>query len=260
MVEKTNTTNSDMYYVNDNALDGSTISAAPVNIVAESRVPAGVFQAFVLVAASVDVSFVGRVDVSSGYFGASYHLSSTDVDTFDNSVMDFNYIDNSLNAIQSDLFSGTNMLYFPQDTSFSQFKKPNVNSAGNFTAMSHRMNVYGRGLPAGSLAPYSILVKVTKVYATLPISGFEDIMAAHTRVNELSSEQMYNVHNFVKESGFAVRSGRDAPVVDKFLKMLPFEQKEIIQSKGDSQDKRRDNLIARIKNYHHVPTRIDLNN
>ena len=89
MVEKGSTL-SDVYYVNDNALDGYTTAPLPLNYVAESRVPAGVFQAFVMVAASVKVSYLGRVDVSSGYFGGSYHLSTTDVADFDSNVQDFN--------------------------------------------------------------------------------------------------------------------------------------------------------------------------
>ena len=100
MVEKSNTTSSDVYYVNDNGLDGYQTGILPVNLVSESRVPNGVFQAVVLVAASIDVSFVGRVDVSSGYFGASYHLTGTNVNTFDNNVQNFNYVDNTIGSVK----------------------------------------------------------------------------------------------------------------------------------------------------------------
>lgn len=162
MVEQGNPS-SDVTYINDIGLDGHSTAILPVNYVAESRVPPNVFQAFVLAAASMKVTYMGRVDVSSGYFGGSYHLSTTDVASFDNNVQDFNYVDNSFNSIRTKLFSGISMIYFPQDSSFQTFKKPNANSATNYIAMTHRMNVYGRGLPSGTLSPNSVVVQVTKV-------------------------------------------------------------------------------------------------
>lgn len=149
---------SDTYYINDNGLNGNSTAVLPIVAVDESRVAANVFQAFVLSAASVKVSYFGRLDVSSGYFGGSYHLSSTDVHNFDRSAQDFNFIDNSFNSARGKLFSGLSIVYFPQDTGFQEFKKPNTNSSGNFIPMSHRINVYGRGLPSSALSNGSVVV------------------------------------------------------------------------------------------------------
>ena len=259
MVESSNTVASDMYFVNDNALDGFTVSALPVNLVGESRVPSNIFQAFVLTAASIDVSFVGRVDVSSGYFGASYHLSGVDVASFDNAVNNFNYVDNTLNAITSDLFSGINMIYFPQDSSFSTFKKPNSNSSSNFIAMSHRMNIYGRTLPSSTLSPKSVLVEVTKVYATLPQPGYEDVMTAHTSINEISEKEMNSVHDFVKESGFGIRTLKDTHSINKFLSMVPLDQKEVLKgTENMTPNERRQEIVSKLKNFNAPLTFIDL--
>ncbi len=251
MVEKSNTTSSDMYYVNDNALDGYTVSALPVNLVEESRVASNVFQAYILVAASIDVTFVGRYDISSGYFGASYHLTGTDVNVYDNNVNNFNYVDHTVNSVKANFASGINMIYFPQDSSFSQFKKPNISSAGNYIAMSHRMNVYGRSLPSGTLSQKSVMVNVTKVYATLPVSGFEDVLSAHTNVNEVSEVDMNKAHGFIKDTGLGVRVGGDNETLVKFLNMHKYEQESILDGFGEnsSEMEKRDELISRIKNF-----------
>lgn len=265
MVEQSNTSSSDMYYSNDSTLDGYKLTNVSPTRVAEARVPDNIFQAFVLCAASIDVKFVGRQDVSSGYFGASYHLSSTDVNSFDDNVENFNYVDNTIGSIRADLFSGVNMIYFPQDSSFSQFKKPNTSSADNYIAMSHRMNIYGRSLPSSTLSPKSVMVTVTKVYATLPKSGYEDVLSVHTEINEVSHEQMQSVHEFIKTSGFGVRNGNDKQVIDKFLNMLPIEKNEIIEKiKNEIPDnqvsKRRDYIVSLIRNYKTPQTIVSLYN
>ena len=250
MVEKSQTQFSDTYYVNDNALDGHNDNQLPVNLVGESRVPDNIFQAYILSAASINVSFVGRVDISSGYFGGSYHLSGKNVNEFDNAVNNFNYIDNTTNSVKSNLFSGVNINYFPQDSSFSQFKKPNGNSNENFQTMSHRMNVYGRSLPNSTLSPKSVLVEVTKVYATLPIAGLEDVCSTHSRVNELTNDEINNSHNFIKDNNLGIRNGDDEENLKKFFNMNSIDQNEILKEvKNLKQEDRKDHIISKIMGF-----------
>jgi hypothetical protein len=280
MVEKSHDTVSDMVYVKENELDGFNIGGVGENIptmVGESRVPNNIFQAYILVAASIDVTYVGRGDISSGYMGGSYHLSSKNVSEYDNSVNNFNYVDNTQNSIKSSLYSGINMIYFPQDSSFSQFRKVNGDSNDTFTSMSHRMSIYGRSLPPGSLSPGSVLVEVTKVYATLPIAGLEDVCASHSRVNEILPTEMESSHNFIKDLNLTVRNkGDDEKYLKQYLDMDYIEQKEIyddvqsskksdgtyLSSNGrpETEVDRRNKLISLIKNYVPKKTKVDLSN
>jgi len=224
-------------------------------------VTAGVFQAFVLCAASVKVNYLGRVDVSSGFFGGSYMLSGTDVHAFDDSAEDFNYIDNSFNAIHAKLFAGINVIYVPQDSSFHEFKRPSTSSANNYIPMSHRINIYGRGLPTGTLSPNSVMVTITKVYATLPTPAFDDIIGVRSSVNELSSEQVKSIHGLVKDNGLDVISGDNKHLLEKFASLNQMERTEVLESvPAGASGKRRDIVLSMIKNYQPRNTRIKLTN
>ena len=248
MVEDTlaNVNKSDIYYVNDNALDGTNVSATPIITANESKVKDGLFQAYILVAASVEAKFQGRFDAASGYWGASYHLTGTNVDTFDNNVMDFNYVDNTINSLKTSLYEGIKIVYFPQDNSFSEFKIPSENSTGNKISMSHRMNVYGRGLPKDTVSPGSVIIEVKKVFACLPKPGLEDVLPLHRNSQEIKGEDMDITNDFIKQTGLAIRRsyGKDDTKINNFIDMFKDEKINLLDELRNTNQSEKRELVS----------------
>lgn len=252
---------SDIYVLNDVTLDGYTKSTATPNYIQESTVPAGLFQAFILTACKLTVTFIGRVDVSSGYLGGGYNLSNVDSTLIDYDMSIFNYIDNMPGSVHSSIFDGINIIYFPQDSSFSTFKKPNTSSLLNFCPMTHRMNVYGRSLPANNLSQYSIKVDVTKVYATIPKQGYEEALPVSLDTNELSQESKNNTHEFIHMNDLSIFNSEQEKYIEKLLDLPKIEAKSITDEihKGKIDKKlAKEYLINKVKQYDRVPIILNL--
>ncbi len=65
--------------------------------------------------------YVGRSDIESGYFGASFHLSTTNAEAPDTNVSNFDYINRSINGTIASLPTGMNVVYYPPDYSYLNF-------------------------------------------------------------------------------------------------------------------------------------------
>lgn len=247
---------SDIYLLNDVTLDGFTKSTATPLYIQESTVPAGLFQAFILTACKMTVTFIGRVDVSSGYLGGGYNLSNVDSTLMDYDMSVFNYIDNMPGSVHSNIFDGINIIYFPQDSSFSTFKKPNASSISNFSPMTYRMNVYGRSLPANTLSQYSIKVDITKVYATIPKQGYEEALPVNIDTNELSQDSKNETHDFIHMNDLSIFNSDQEKYIEKLLNLPKIESKSIIDEihKGKVDKKiAKEYLINKVKQYERVP-------
>ena len=75
----------------------------------------------------------------------------------------------------------------------------------------------------------------------------------------MSEVQRNIVHNFIKDTGFGIRTVKDKPVITKFLEMLPVDQREILEQAADvDTNNRRDHIIAKIKNYEIPKTIVEI--
>jgi hypothetical protein len=56
--------------------------------------------------------YIGRSDVESGYFGASFHLSTVNSESPDSNVTNFDYVNRSINGTIGALQQGMNVIYY----------------------------------------------------------------------------------------------------------------------------------------------------
>jgi hypothetical protein len=62
--------------------------------------------------AKVSAKYIGRSDVESGYFGASFHLSTQNSESPDINVSNFDYVNRSINGTVGSLSNGMNVIYY----------------------------------------------------------------------------------------------------------------------------------------------------
>jgi hypothetical protein len=92
--------------------------------------------------------YIGRSDIESGYFGASFNLSTTLASLPDINACNFDYINRSIHGTVGPLSKGMNVVYFPPDYSYLNFLAVNRDpiATGNMST-NMRMNLYGTSLP-----------------------------------------------------------------------------------------------------------------
>jgi hypothetical protein len=133
-------------YVNNNAsLDGTTLgTAAQFTPITTSNSIQNAFNTYVLQCAKISAKYVGRGDVQSGYFGASYHLSPVSSKSPDPATTQFAFCDDSINAVIADVSEGVNAVYYPPDYSYLNFLRVNNDNVTNGQmSTSLRLNIYG---------------------------------------------------------------------------------------------------------------------
>jgi hypothetical protein len=259
---------SDVKTCTDVTLDGGTqlTNTALWNPVAAARVKDGVFNAYVLMAASIEAKYVGRYDIKSGYLGGSYFLSAVNSDLPDVTLSNFDNIDRSATAVQAGVDEGIEIIYFPPDNSFMEFRKPNVdNYASGTMSMTHRMVIYGRSLPKGSLSQSSILINITRVFATIPTSSFLDITPTQFPTNTFTSSASYtNVVNSVMNSGFVTRTTGESEHLENALELPSPKLTELVKdySSDDlSRNKdKKERFIRKLKRMEDTKINLDLKN
>jgi hypothetical protein len=108
-----------------------------------TRVPAGVFQNGVMLFAKISARYIGRSDIESGYFGASFHLSTARAESPDVNVSNFDYINRSINGTIGSLSGGMNVIYYPADYSYLNFLSVNKDAVKDNTMSTNmRLNIY----------------------------------------------------------------------------------------------------------------------
>jgi hypothetical protein len=133
------------------------------------------YDAFVLVACTVTVKYIGRLDKLSGYLMGGYTISQSDLNTLDYSYSTFNSILRSNNAVKTNSTAESlKLVYFPPDNSFFEFKRPG-NSIASGNNINHRLLIGGRGIENDNTSTSdNILVEIERVYACIPNAKSKD--------------------------------------------------------------------------------------
>ena len=138
---------SNIYVNNDSRLDGTSYFTNGFTPIQNTKTIQNAFNAYTLHACKLSAKYIGRGDIMSGYFGASYHLSGKNQFEPDNDTTMFAFVDDSINSTISNLTEGINVVYYPPDYSYLTFMKPNIDNVERGSmATSLRLNIYGASL------------------------------------------------------------------------------------------------------------------
>lgn len=212
----------DMFFSNASELNGVTEfnpQADPMKQKLVKRTDSTIvdtlFSAYIMVAASVTVKWIGSERNKSGMIGASFDLSTKNFTEFDESACQFDNIIRGNNYVEGDMDSPLTALFFPPDNSFIEFRKPGEDYVKKGTStFSHRINVFGRGLDISNIQGTNIgdsfLVDVTKVYACIPTMAALDVLPTETlNIDEKIARRL------LTKNKMAVRTGEIDDIVGK---------------------------------------------
>ena len=223
-----NATVSNLYVNTNSALDGSTLgTAGQFTPIVNTQSIQGAFNTYVLQCCKLSARYVGRSDVMSGYFGASYNLSTTSSRAADPSPTQFNYVDDSINAVVADVTEGLNTVYYPPDYSYLSFLKVNNdNITGGQMSTAHRMNIYGASLPPPSLAGQSagVILTFVCVWNIIPTPAFADLLPLDYNLQEQSMD-LLEISKFVPQSGLTSYKNADVGKIERMMS-LPKNMRE----------------------------------
>ena len=186
-----------------------------------SLAPTGMFNTYILQACKISVKYHGRPDVISGYFGASYHLTSISGFQPDTAVSSFNYVDDCPNSALADVSEGISAIYYPPDYSYMNFLRVNSdNTNEKLMSTSHRLNIYGMGLPPEVLTGRSagVTLSYCAIYNVIPTPGFTDLLPLDYNIED-SSLDLLDVSKFVPHSGLVAHKNSDASAIEKLLSL-----------------------------------------
>ena len=185
-------------------LDGINKDATKAHYIPQSItgcVP-GAFNAYVLQCFKLSVEYVGRSDIQSGLFGGSYFVSTENSLEPDINASIFNYIDDSINAVKVDSKDGLNVIYYPLDTSYTQFMNVNQdNIATHSMSTSLRLSIYGSSLPPGiegiNGSPNCVNYSICAIYNVIPSQAFCELLPVDFFVQSNEKFSMVNSAQFV---------------------------------------------------------------
>ena len=208
-------------------LQGSTpgttatyVTVDGTNLVAlNTKSPSLAFNAFTLQSMKISCRYVGRVDVISGYFGGSFHLSTTDAFTYDYAPTQFNFVDDSLNATIADVSEGLNVIYYPPDFSYLNFNGPDVNSSSKMST-NMRLNLYGQSLPTNTLTggAAGVILTFTAVWNVIPTPGFSDLIPVDSNPH-LTGINFTESAKFVQTSNLGAHKLSDMGSIERLLNL-----------------------------------------
>lgn len=221
-----------MFFCKDNSLNGVTEfinPQSPLNINNnitvikrdDSAIVDSLFSAYIMVACSVSVRYVGSERNKSGMIGASFDLSTKNFTEFDESACQFDNVIRGNNYVEGDLDSPLTALFFPPDNSFIEFRKPGQDYIeSNTSSFTHRINIFGRGLDISNKLGDSIgdtfLVEVHKVHACIPQMAALDVLP--TEVLNIDEKVARRI---LTKNKMAVHRGDISDLVEK-IKDYPF--------------------------------------
>ena len=225
-----NSPNSDFMYCNNTHIgiknDPSLFSfPAQWTRVNESKVQSSLFSAYMLLAMSITVKYIGSQQYQAGTFGAGYTLSSNGTSTIDNSYIDFNIVQRTTNFVEVPTSDSLKVIYFPPDNSFMEFRLPNEDSVvSNRQPLSHLIVIYGKGMNILSSSP--IQVEVNRAFACIPNAQFNTVF----NLEQGEYIRDFNtIRDFTHKTDFAVVPGSKTADLDN-LENIPLSISEIIEN------------------------------
>lgn len=160
------------YFVNNSGTLAAPIGSSSNNNffakgIGYDSLPAGVYGSYKLVSASLVLSYIGRIDASSGVICAAIGLNNqsniggpaivgngSNVDAASAIFGNFNLIDNLFYASRSQAINGTRSIYFPIDAKYLNFYQIATSTAAVSLNLTHVNGFYfcgyGSGLPAST--------------------------------------------------------------------------------------------------------------
>lgn len=182
----------------------------------DSAIVDTLFSAYIMVAASVSVKWVGSERNKSGMLGASFDLSTKNFKQFDSNACQFDNIIRGNNYVEGDMDSPLTALFFPPDNSFIEYRKPGEDYIEKSTStFSHRINIFGRGLDISNQSQQQLIgdtfiVDVHKVYACIPQMAALDVLPTEVlNIDEKIARKM------LTKNKMAVRKGDISDIIEK---------------------------------------------
>lgn len=245
---------SNVYVNNHAALDGTTLGLAshftPIN---QSQSIPNAFNTYVLQSCKISARYVGRGDVQSGYFGASYHLSAASSKGPDPATTQFAFCDDSINAVISDVTEGVNAVYYPPDYSYLNFLRVNQdNVLGGQMSTSLRLNIYGASLPPPILAGNSagVILSFITVWNVIPTPLFAELLPLDYNIEE-ESVDLLETAKFLPQSGLTTYKNSEIGEVERMLELPSYVRKNALEdlraSKNDMVGSRRRTVLDMLK-------------
>jgi hypothetical protein len=212
----------DMFVCNHPGLNGVTAfdpqgDPAQIKVIkrSDSQIVDSLFSAYIMVAASVTVKYVGSERNKSGMLGASFDLSTKNFKQFDSNACEFDNIIRGNNYVEGDMDSPLTALFFPPDNSFIEYRKPGDDYISkNTSTFTHRINIFGRGLDVSNRSGDSVgdtfIIEVHIVYACIPQMAALDVLPTELlNIDEKIARKM------LTKNKMAVRTGDISEIVDK---------------------------------------------
>jgi hypothetical protein len=217
----TDSERSNLYVNSGSSLNGRNGAGEWTAIVA-SQVPTGVFTTAVLQSMKIGVRYVGRSDVISGYFGGSINIQSGSIFSSyapDTSTVDFNVVDDGINAQIADVTEGMNVVYYPPDYSYLQFLKVNTDPTGSGGNMSTnvRLHIYGNSLPPSSLGGSSgVILSYNCVWNCIPRPIFADLLPTDHSMGDQTLD-IIELGSFIPKARLGTFKNSDIGKIDRML-------------------------------------------
>ena len=232
LLDLSDVTKSNLWVNTHEDLDGVNVLAANTfTPIKNTLVQAGMFNTYTLYACKIAVKYHGRGDVMSGYFGASYHLTSSSSVAPDVNTCSFNYVNDSPNSVISDITDGLSAVYYPPDYSYTNFQRVNIDNTGEkLMGTSHRLNIYGSGLPPEALTGKAPAVTLTycAIYNVIPSPQFSDLLPLDYNIED-SSLDLLDISKFVPHSGLATFKQSQSDSIEKIFSLPSNIRKEALE-------------------------------
>ena len=211
------------FYVNthDN-LDGTTLGDSThfTPIMVNQAMP-GAFNTYILQCCKLSAKYIGRGDVQSGIFGAAYHLSPLSNKVPDPAPTQFNYVNDSINGVITDISEGVNAVYYPPDYSYLNFLRVNQdNITGGQMSTSLRLNIYGASLPPPNLAGQSagVILTFVCVWNIIPAPQYAELLPLNYNIEE-DSFDFLETSKFIPQSGLITHKNNEIGNIERMLEL-----------------------------------------
>lgn len=193
-----------------------------------NRPPQGAFITYVLQSCKISCKYIGRLDICSGYFGASQHISTANSGSPDYATTDFTYIDDSLNSVTVEAIEGINVIYYPPDYNYLNFNRINQDLvATGSSSTNFRLNIYGNLLPNTGTTS-SIVLTVNCIYNIIPTPLFSDLLPTSQSAKSNNMLELINISNIVPKTNLGVYSNSESYDLERFIHLpKPLKEKAL---------------------------------
>lgn len=254
---------SNVYINSANVLDGLTIDNNNANYlpVLQTRTIPGAFNAYVLQCFKLQVEYVGRPDVQSGVFGGGYFVSPQNSYLPDYNCSLFNYIDQSINAIQVDSRDHLNVVYYPLDYSYTQFLNVNYdNVASRSMNTSLRLSIYGSSLPSLDLAQNSVQYTITAIWNIIPSQAYSELLPVDFLLMPDQNFDLVRTSKFVGNSKLTSFPGSKVGELERTLELPSHVLNDAVEQLNNSRSGQFKNILDVLRPYvgNELPAQINL--